>query len=454
MSWVRPPYVPLRTSWPDARTQEIRDLVGIDIVIDSDLHARIVDDEIWVGPAPPPCEAAASPTSPAYIITTSGTTGRPKAVVISREAIENFYAWLATYVTDIDSGDRMLMITDFTFDISHIDVCLLLHKRLSMYFSKFNKNLNIFSLAAEIGNDKITVLNTVPNNCTLLLQDAIVKRAEFSSLTHLILGGARFSSGTYSAVFGHLSNVHVYNMYGPTEATVYSHVAKLTGNVDVDMIDNNVTTGLPILNMHACLVDPDDRVIEPAAVNGHLLLSGVQLINCYFQDEERTNDAIVEIEGTRFYRTGDLAYRVINGRFFVVGRMDDTIKRRGFRVNLLDIDSYIQRLAAVQDSKTIAIPSELHENLLVSFVIPVDDISAALLLESLKDILPTHQLPDEIQYLDSFPLNNSERSPRKRSQGPTMHNKRKQSVPGPDHWSFRISSFISALNRLTPSGLK
>jgi D-alanine--poly(phosphoribitol) ligase subunit 1 len=401
------PYVPLRTSWPKARIQEIVDLVEIHLVID-DMNYRQMLDRYSQSELPPqPFLSTKSNENPAYIITTSGTTGKPKAVVISRGSIANYYFWLAGYFDQITIDDRILMITDFTFDISHIDIGLLLYKRMYLYFSKFNQNLNIFSLAAEIGEHNITVLNTVPNNMTLLLQDAIVRRANFSSLTHLILGGARFSSGTYSAVFEQLSDVNVFNMYGPTEATVYTHVAKLTGDVGRDMIESNVTIGLPISNMDACLVDQEGQVIEANGVNGHLYLSGIQLMTCYFDMEERTSEVIVTVQGVRCYKTGDLAYRDSGGRYFIIGRLDDTIKRRGFRVNLLDIDSYVQRLNYVQDSKTVALPSELHENLLITFVIPVGKVNEARLLSDLNELLPDQQIPDEIHFLESFPLNNA-----------------------------------------------
>jgi D-alanine--poly(phosphoribitol) ligase subunit 1 len=401
------PYVPLRTSWPKSRTQEIVDLVNIETIIDESTYPDVVIKEPTSSFVPKPFKSAASGLSPAYIITTSGTTGTPKAVVISREAIENYYSWLEVYFDRLDSSDRMLMVTDFTFDISHIDVGLLLNKRLHLFFSKFNRNLNIFSLAAEVEKYAVTVINTVPNNLTLLLQDAIVSRANYSSLSHLLLGGARFSTGTYSAVFSKLSNINVYNLYGPTEATVYSHFAKLTGDVEADMIDNNVTIGQPISNMDACLIDTDGKVIDDNGVNGHLYLSGVQVMTCYFENAEQTSEAIVTIDGVRHYKTGDLAYRDASDRFFVVGRLDDTIKRRGFRINLLDIDSYMQRLDKVQDSKTIGIPSELHENLLVSFVISDGYNDGRIFISDLKEILPEHQLPDEVFFLESFPLNNA-----------------------------------------------
>jgi acyl-coenzyme A synthetase/AMP-(fatty) acid ligase len=400
------PYVPLRTSWPHARTDEIVELVQIKTVLDQDKYNAVIENTEYTS-AGQPDPKLLSPFSAAYIITTSGTTGKPKAVVIPREAIDNYYTWLAGYLSDISTQDRMLMITDFTFDISHVDICLLLHKRLHLHFSKFNQNLNIFTLAAEVGTHDISVINTVPNNLTLLLQDAIAKRANFTTLTHLILGGARFSTGTYSAVFGHFKNINVYNMYGPTEATVYSHVFKLDGDPSKDMLDNNVSIGTPIANMAACLVTANGQLIDEPNQVGHLYLSGIQLMSEYFRDKDKTDEVLVDVGGVRCYQTGDLAYRDDKGRYFVVGRIDDTIKRRGFRINLLDIDSYVQRLEAVQDSKTVALPSELHENVLVTFVIAARDVDNDELLNDLKQVLPAHQIPDRVRFIETFPLNNA-----------------------------------------------
>ena len=125
----------------------------------------------------------------------------------------------------------------------------------------------------------------------------------------------------------------------------------------------------------------------------------------YINNPEQTQKALVTFEGETFYRSGDLAFKNDKGEYFIVGRADDTIKYRGFRINLLDIDSYITRLSYIQDSVTIAIPNENTENQTIGFIILKEDKTVKEIKKDLMQLLLDYQIPEKMLFVTSYPTN-------------------------------------------------
>lgn len=347
----------------------------------------------------------------AYILFTSGSTGKPKGVIIQRKALLNFYQWSDSCFTNVTKLDRLLQVTEFTFDISLLDVGLFLTKNVEVYFSDWNTN--IFKLGHEIETFRISALNTVPNNLNMFLSDFVAERMDYKCLKYLFIAGSRFSHGLYEKCMKYFPEpIEIYNLYGPTEATVYSHGKKLTFNDKLDSNHGNVSIGTPLPNMFSVIVN-DGQVVKPGE-RGELLLGGVQLLKEYCNNPEQTNAAIIEFDGKRFYKSGDLAFMDEKGDYFIVGRNDDTVKYRGFRINLSDIDSYMHRVDYVQDSVTIAIEDENADNQILGFVILKDKTKTVKeLKKDLSAILLDYQIPEKIIFVDSYPTNISGKVDRK-----------------------------------------
>lgn len=398
------PYVPLSESFPDSRVDEIKEDSGLNVVLDmSFVRAALAESAAtsfdW--------EALpqVSDFQPLYIIFTSGSTGRPKGVVISRKAFLLYAQWLNEYLSSVTAKDRVLQVTEFTFDISLIDLVLYLWKRTPLYFTGFNGV--VFKLAKEISDHKITVISTVPNNVNMLLEKFIATKSDFSTLKVIMIGGARFSYGLYQKVTQYLLGKQVHNFYGPTEFTIYSHAKKISFNEAQDCADHNVTIGVTNASVDASIYT--DGQFLGAHQKGELLLSGGQIMSKYINNSEKTAAVLLEIEGQTYYRTGDLAYYNEANEFFVVGRLDDTIKYRGYRINLLDVDSYIQKLPYIQDVTTIAVPDEIKENVTVAYVILNVEYAGAVSVKQLKQdlaqVLVDYQIPEKVRFIDKFPVN-------------------------------------------------
>lgn len=398
------PYVPLKEDFPDNRIQEIIEDAEIKVIIDKTFLITALQMETSTL-ASSELKSSIAGTKPLYIIFTSGSTGRPKGVVISRAAFFAFSSWFSNYAANISQTDRVLQITEFTFDISLIDLILYLEKKTALYFTGYNGA--IFKMVQEISRHKITTISTVPNNLNMMLSDFIVSKSDYSSLTNLMIGGARFSQGLYKKVCENFSSKRITNFYGPTEFTIYSHAKTISFVPRIDCIDNNVSIGTANSSVHAEIYHNGDFC--SAGESGELLLSGEQFMNEYVNDKVKTSDAVIVIAGVSYYKTGDLAFKSDRGEFFVTGRFDDTIKYKGYRINLRDIDSYIGRLPYVQDVATISVADDIKENLTVCYIIPavnaLPELTQSKIKTDLKSFLIDYQIPEKIKFIDVLPTN-------------------------------------------------
>jgi acyl-coenzyme A synthetase/AMP-(fatty) acid ligase len=273
--------------------------------------------------------------------------------------------WVGSEFNHVTDSDPMLQVTEFTFDIVLTDVGLFLQRNVPVHFSNFNNDL--FRLAYEVESYKISTLSTVPNNLSMLLSDVMKDRVDLSHLKTLMIAGARFYYGLYEKCKNRLgTHIHLFNLYGPTESTVYSHGKKMSFKAEEDTSGLNIAIGKTLPNVTALIVKEGE--LKKVKEEGELLLGGIQLLSQYMNEPEKTAAALIQFQGQTYYRTGDIAFLDERGDYYVIGRLDDTIKVRGFRINLLDVDSYIHKLSYVEDCATIAIPHEIAENQTIAFI--------------------------------------------------------------------------------------
>lgn len=395
-------YIPLRIEWPEQRIEQIKALSSFSTLITDDYINKAVSQQLMSEKS-----FLIDSQKPLYYMFTSGSTGQPKGVVIKRESYENFLLWIDDYFCDITDKDRVLNSTDYTFDVSLVEVGIALVKRAGFYASNFSND--IFVLLNELHELRITAIATVPNNFIQILDTNFLSRADLSNLKHVLIAGARFPEKLYDLFLNKLSHANIYNCFGPTEATVYCLVKKFNRIRNECIDDGKVSIGRPILNLEAKILDLEDgyHCIEEAHTNGELIVGGVQVMDRYLNDKVNTEKAIIYIDSKKFYRTGDMVFKNDKGEFFVIGRTDDTIKVSGQRVNLSDIDAYVHTLDYVQDCATVDIPDVTRDKVLYLFVVLSQKQSIEKIQEDLKKILLSFQLPSKIVILDQLPVNNS-----------------------------------------------
>jgi len=393
-------FIPLRTNWPESRVKQIYSLSGYRLIVTDEIYERILSEPVKESADEIPLDA----NRPLYCIFTSGTTGEPKGCVIPRSAYENFLGWVETFFADIEATDRLLNSTDYTFDVSLAEVAIALMRRPAFYCSQFENDL--FLLLQELHEFRITVVATVPNNLMLLLDKRLLERADLSALKHALIAGARFPLALVRQFRDLLPTVRIYNCYGPTEATIYCLARELVGPEHAFVSNEVVSVGGAIEGCGALIVDESLMKVAPGE-KGELLIGGRQLMLGYINNPDATVKAMVEVDGRNYYRTGDLAFCDSRGDYYVAGRNDDTVKVAGQRVNLSDIDAYIQKLEFVAACATVAINDPVRGVRLILYLVPRLPTTREHAMEELAAVLVPSQIPQELIFCTDLPVNNS-----------------------------------------------
>jgi acyl-coenzyme A synthetase/AMP-(fatty) acid ligase len=411
-------WVPLSREWPKSWTKHIVEKSQIDLILGEDGdepsdHFPLVplDDFLTMFDTGSEYESPELfPERCAYIRFTSGSTGQPKGAIISRRSLENHLRWIDEYFS-VTSDDRLLFVSQLTFDLTILDIGLLILKHPDFLFSNFEGD--IFKLIVDIESNAVTTIVGAPTLFNLLLQDGIADRWNTKLLKNIIVAGSRFPYGLYQSMSSYLRHAMVDNSYGPTEATNLVSTKRLSWHEKEDIQDRNVSVGSAVPNMSLSILCDDGSITIRALVTGELLISGVQLMDRYVSDPQRTAEFLFKQDGTTYYRSGDLAYFDEKKDCYIVGRVDDTVKIKSHRINLLDIDSYLQSLKGVQNSATVAIEKNDLDSEMVTYVVAAATVDQDDVKKHLSGLLPKEQIPNIVVFTDTLPVNKSGKIDRK-----------------------------------------
>ena len=366
------------------------------------LAPRIVEidggrDSVDPGSASAPPSGVA-PGNAAYVIYTSGSTGRPKGVVVSHGAVCNYLHWRHDYFRMI-AGDRLLQTSSFMFDDSVWEFFEPLNVGASVIMMRRSEAAHPASLIAERG---ITAVCLVPSLLRAFLDE------DLSACTRLrrVTTGAETLSVELVERFFACLDADLYNGYGPTEATV----AATFWQCEPGERRPSVPIGRPIANARVYVLD--DRLEPvPIGVPGELHIGGACLARGYLNRPELTADRFIADPfcvdaGARLYRTGDLARYLPNGNLEFLGRVDDQIKLRGFRIEPAEIEASLLRHPAVREAVVVARDDHSTGRRLVAYV--VAESSATLSTLDLRawvaTKLPDYMIPSAFVALEAMPL--------------------------------------------------
>ena len=285
------------------------------------------------------CEVAPlTPNHLAYVIYTSGSTGTPKGVLLSHRGLCNAVK-AKQHVFQLSGNSRILQFSSLSFDASIFEIALTFALGGTLYIPPKPAQLPGMALVQFLKDNAITHALLTP---AVL---AVLPSAELPALQVLITGGEACSS---QVVERWAVNRHFFNAYGPTETTIWATVAELYPG------DNPLTIGRPILNTQVYILDANLNPV-PAGIPGELYIGGEGLARGYLNRPELTAEKFIDLGlPTRLYKTGDRARYRTDGTIEFLGRVDNQIKIRGFRVELGEIEATLQRHPAIQDAVVIA----------------------------------------------------------------------------------------------------
>jgi len=390
-------YVPLDAAQPVPRLQGLLGRLRPRVVIALDDREPVVTDVLWIGgtrlesvlcgPSPEVRAPARRPGDAAYIIFTSGSTGEPKGVEIS---VGSLVAYFGNHneVLRFAPGSRVFSLSPFHFDVSIEDTLLPLS--LGAFVYQFRGVHAGPIMRAIITRERITHLIAVSTLLTMITEGGRhVTRKNFPGLEMVMTGAEVCDPGVINVWKDGLPEVRVINVYGPTEATIVCTA------YEIEAVDHERVTsypiGRPLRGVAARLVDDDVEVHVPGRV-GELWIGGEQVMNGYFDQPEETARRVVEVEGVRYYRTGDLCSFDEEGELVFHGRNDDEVKLAGRRIHLGEIRQTVLGCPGVERAAVALVPRYGHDVIALVVMAPERAVVADV-EKRLVDLLPEYMRP-------------------------------------------------------------
>jgi amino acid adenylation domain-containing protein len=338
----------------------------------------------------------------AYVMYTSGSTGRPKGVVVSHRSVVNRLVWMRDHC-GIGVGDRVLHKTPVVFDVSVWELLGTLVWGATLVVARPGGHRDPGYVAETIREQGVSVLHFVPSMLDAFLLQ--VGGVELPSVRQVVCSGEVLPLQTQARFFGAFAGVRLDNLYGPTEAAV-----DVTAWVcDAGQVEGPVPIGVPVANTRVFVLDEFLVPVAPGVV-GELYLAGVQLARGYVGRPSLTGERFVACPfgaGERMYRTGDVVKWAADGQLVFVGRADDQVKVRGFRIEPGEIEAVLAARPEVAQVAVVAREDTPGDLQLVAYVVAADD-DDGLDLEALRSFagtrLPEYMVPAAFVTLPELPL--------------------------------------------------
>ncbi len=348
-----------------------------------------------IGDAPMEEAALTRPQTLAYILYTSGSTGRPKAVEIEHRSVVNLLMAIEREIA-FGAHDSLLSVTTISFDIAALELFLPLVAGGRLVLASKADVIDLGCLAKLIDSSRASVMQATPALWRALIQSGWTGRPNL----RILCGGEALPASVAQALRHRAAAV--WNVYGPTETTIWSLIQPLSED------DDPVPIGRPLSNTSVHVVDANDLEV-PAGVTGELLIGGAGLARGYRGAAGLTARRFVSlphIANGRLYRTGDQVRMKADGSLLFLGRIDNQVKIRGFRVGLEEVEQVLASHPGVRAAAAKAVADASGEKSLVGFVVPADEtIDLATVLPAfLRQELPSYMVPSHIVAVAALPL--------------------------------------------------
>jgi amino acid adenylation domain-containing protein/non-ribosomal peptide synthase protein (TIGR01720 family) len=401
-------YVPLDPAYPADRVAFMLADSGTSLLLTSaalrgrfhGADVRIVDVEgdaaaVAAAPAEAP-RTGVEADNAAYVIYTSGSTGRPKGVQVTHANVTSFFAGMDERVGGTIPG-TWLAVTRVSFDIHVLELLWTLARGFRVVIlPDLGQARGDETLPRQIRRHGVTHLQCTPSLAAAVLDET--GGEGLAGLQRVLLGGEALPAGLAARITALLPGGLV-NLYGPTETTVWSATHAVEAGEGV------VPIGRPIANTRIHVLDAGLRA-GPAGVAGELCIAGAGVARGYrgragLTAERFVPDPFAPVPGARMYRTGDRARWRADGTLEYLGRMDEQVKVRGFRIEPGEIEAALRGHPGVRDC-AVAVRGAAGGARLVAYV--VGEVDAEALRVHLRRTLPDYMVPGQVVGLDALPL--------------------------------------------------
>ncbi len=413
-------YIPVDTHSPSTRLTQIIDVAHPALTIAAaplPIHLpgqvmapaellRLVATSETAAPDPATRVHAVTGDENFYIIFTSGTTGQPKGVQISHDNLLSFVNWMRTDF-DLPTTPRILAQAPYSFDLSVMSLypCLTLGGTLVVLPKEATADLA--TLVQQLPQLNLDVWVSTPSFMAMCLLDNTFNETSQPNLSHIFFCGEELTHPLAAKIIKRFPHAAMFNTYGPTEATVAVTAIQITPDVLAQY------PRLPIGYAKADTVIDyrTDSVHEDAHETvGELTITGPSVSKGYLNRPDKTAAVFSASATGPTYASGDLGVIGENGLLFYRGRIDFQIKLNGFRIELEEVNHYLNADAAVKNGVAVPRYNSKHQVAqLIAFIVPVAPIDNALaftsqLRERLTANMMTYMVPQRFIYRDSLPL--------------------------------------------------
>ncbi len=397
-------YLPLDPTYPVSRLEYMVENSGCQLIMTTTAYADRLqipsDCQLLVLDQPIGTELVTSilpspkPESMAYLIYTSGSTGKPKGVRVSRGNLANFCLGMDQALPLRGGTDHLLAVTSTSFDISILELLWTLSRGIPITLVN-----DVYELAGSQQAEQATTLQTTPSLLRILLRNP-QSTALLASLTTVLLGGEKLPADLAEGLRRH-TTARLFNMYGPTETTIWSACRELRRGEEVSV-------GKPLANTRLYVLNRWGQLLPPGVV-GEIYIGGQGVALGYHKAETLTAsrfgvDPWAEDPNARMYRTGDRGYWLASGDLQVLGRADNQLKISGHRIEPGEIEAALVAYPAISQAVVNPWPDAQGTLHLAAYMVADEPLRLTPLRQHLQALLPDFMLPTWLVPLASLPL--------------------------------------------------
>lgn len=407
-------YVPLDPSYPDER---IKSILGVaearllvthsgrpDLPVPENVSVVVPDREADTiqSQSADAMDTGLRKEQLAYVIFTSGSTGVPKGVEVSHGALHNFLRAVARE-PGLTADDRLLAITTLAFDISLLELFLPLSIGATLVLANQQQAGDPEQLRQLLEQHQITTLQATPATWRLLVNAGLQPTSPLKGL----IGGEKLPADLAALLLDR--GVELWNMYGPTEATVWTSCHRVTAGSSDDGDHGGmprILIGRPLANTQLHVLDTQGNTL-PLGVYGELCISGDGLALGYRNNPTQTAQRFVPgRNGERLYRTGDLARWTRDGFIEFGDRIDNQVKVRGYRIELEEIEIQLRSHPAIADAALVVQDLGADDHRLIAHIVyrGQERPTSSELRKHLRQFLPDYMMPQQFTQHDRLPL--------------------------------------------------
>ncbi len=369
-------------------------------------------------------DSSAGSHSLAYIIYTSGSTGKPKGVMIEQRSVIRLVK-NSNYIT-FTPEDRLLMTSSIGFDVGSFEIFGPLLNGAALHLSDQQTFLDSHQLKRYIEHQGITTIWLTSSLFNHLTEQ---NEQTFSQLKHLIIGGEALSPSHVNRIRNVCPEVSIWNGYGPTENTTFSTCLHIQKTYEL-----SIPIGRPVGNSTAYILN-QWGVLQPVGAVGELCVGGDGVARGYLGRPDLTKEKFVPhpfAPGDRLYRTGDLARWLPDGTIEYIGRIDDQVKVRGYRVELGEIESALRQIDGVKEAAVLARTAQTGSKELFGYISVKAGTNAEQVRSLLARSLPNYMIPAYIIEMETLPLTSNGKLNRKQLPEPNFTSKQTYAPPRND----------------------